>query len=307
MAITPDLYKTMCAYFDGELTLEEEKFFLEQVEKDPALKMEFEWEEKMIFNAVPFYQEEKILASDANFHYDETETENSVNKPFLNAQPNFFNKWAVAAFLVILIGVFAIIIILKTKTTPEHNEDFVKENKNIPGVLIPDTSRQVHDTTIEIVNILKTGNRKKQVNKLGIHRPNISAEPQELGQIQEAFVKEDYTRAIQLTSKSMKVRGNTPGEDQLQAYLLFYKGTSYMELDNDSAAIRTFKTLIEKKNMLLELSEETKWNLAKAYYKSDNSKEALLILEGLIKINGFEYAAEVKKLMEMLKAEKNRW
>ena len=304
MAITPDLYKTMCAYFDGELTLEQEKKFLEQVEKDPALKMEFEWEEKMIFNAVPYYQDEKILASDANFHYAETEKENSVNKPFLNAQPNFFNKWAVAASLVILIGLFAVIIFLKTKSTPEHNEGLVKEHKNIPGVLISDTSGRINDTTIQIANILKKGNRKKQVNKLGVHRPNISIEPQELGQIQEAFIKENYTAAIQLTSKSMKVRGNAPDEDRLQAYLLFYKGISYMELNNDSAAIRTFKTLIEKKNVLLELLEESKWNLAKAYYKSDNSKEALMILESLIKINGFEYAAEVKKLMEILKSEK---
>jgi len=306
MAITPDLYKTMCAYFDGVLTLEEEKLFLEQVEKNPELKTEFEWEEKMIFNAVPFYQEEKILASDANFHYDETETENSVNKPFLNAQPNLFRKWAIAASLLILIGVFAIIIILKTKTTTEHNKGLVKENENIPGVLIPDSSSAIHDTSKkeQTVNILKTVYRKKQVNKLGLHRPNISVEPQELGQIQEAFLKEKYTGAIQLTTKSMQVRGNAPSEDRLQTYLLFYRGISYLELDNDSAAIRTFKTLIEMKNVLPELMEESRWNLAKAYYKSDNSMKALLILKELIKISGFEYAAEVKKLMEMIKAEK---
>ncbi len=299
MAITIELYKKMCAYFDGKLTLEEEKEFLELVENDPELKKEFEWEEEMIFNSVPKHKDELLLASDAGIH--DVEIPEFISTPASSAilRSIFTRKFAIAASLFIAIGILAVFIMRWSNLKIQIEKNLVINDSNFNNKNIPDTG--FIDTSKEQFIIAALKINKEQVNKLGRHIPDLQVESPLLGEVQVAYVKKQYAGTIKLTDQFTQLRGSETDKANIKAFAAFYKAIAFIELNNDSAAIKILSGIIENEKQFPDLVLEAKWNICKAYYKIGKNEAALKLLMPLLSNSGFLFKVDGEKLLQMLK------
>lgn len=300
MANNLEIYETMCAYFDGELSLEEEKKFLEMVEKDPELKKEFEWEEKMIFNSIPNYQELTEPASDAGIAAYSGVDNTPAHITKTKAKYLFYKTWAIAASIIAICFLLYLLLVHPKKQSGEIITDNKpgKETPAIPPVkTLQDSLNRANEIQKEIAarEIMK-----KKVNNLGRHEPDLSVESPQLGQLQEAFATKDYAVIPAFSEESFLVRGGDNEREIIKAYALFYKGIAFLELNKDSAAVSTLKKVIGLKNIPAALSAETAWNLSKAYYKSGNKEEARSLLNELLTRKNFPYVKEGKVLLDLI-------
>jgi tetratricopeptide (TPR) repeat protein len=308
MAITIEMYETICAYFDGELSLDEEKRFLELVEQDPELKKEFEWEEKMIFNSVPDYKDLSAIASDTGLAGYSIKDEASPATIISNLKPRFYKKWAIAASLLAILSTIALILVLSDNNKSNSNKISIenfnhKDSQTVIFALIKNKQDSIKKIKKNELEIATANLKKKEINGLGRHQPDLSAESPQLGQIQEAFITGDYSGTIDLSDKPFTVRGNGSEKEILKAYALFYKGIANMEINNDSTAIPILKKVLEYELSMPKLVLEARWNLCKAYYKSGKTAEAKKILDQLLSTDGFIYTLEGQKLSKMISLE----
>jgi hypothetical protein len=310
MGMTIELYETMCAYFDGKLTLEEEKKFLEKIDSDPELMKEFEWEEQLMYKSA---QEQKellspVIASDAGIVRT---GEEPVSKPVAKMRPVYYRyRWAIAA------GVAGVImltfIFIYTKEKPEGKKiEWVNWDWHLPKIkpIIPDTPRPDPNELREIQERLVANARKEKqrqiITKLGRHAPDPVTEPVEVSKIQEDYVMNKHEENLVTTSKPIISRGGDTEKEKIKAYATFYRGLSFLELNKDSAAISTLTALLQMKDEFPDLVLEARWNMSKAYYKNGDKKTALAILNKLITTDGFMFKADAKKLIKMIKADKD--
>lgn len=299
MAITVELYAKMCDYFDGKLSLEEEKNFLEMVANDPELKKEFEWEEEMIFNSVPLHQEEMAIASDAGLHDVEIPVDTTA-RPFYATLRSIVNvKWAVAALLIIGFTIIAMLI-LKWNDF-KSGKEIVKSDSSLIKKNIPDTTVVDIDADRIIIADLKL--KKERVNNLGRHKPDLQLESPLLGEVQVAYTKKEYAGTIKLTENITQLRGTDLDSANIKGYAAFYKGIAQLELDKDSIAISTLNNVIAKYKQFPVLVQEAQWNLCKAYYKTGKNEEALKLLQPLVSNPRFIFKPEGEKLLKMINAE----
>jgi hypothetical protein len=319
MGMTIELYETMCAYFDGKLTLEEEKRFLEKIDSDPELRKEFEWEERLIYKLA---QEAKVvdigggIVSDGWSVNDTAVKENPVWKPgpiqlaILHIKQHFVfrrYKWAIAAAVAGLI--VTSVYLIRQKPTGE-NVEWVNWDWHLPKIkpIIPDTPGQDPNKLREINERLMAKARKEKqwriITKFGRHVPDPVTEPVEVSKIQEDYVMNKHEENLVTTSKPIISRGGEADKEKINAYAAFYRGLSFLELNKDSAAIRTLAALLPKKDQFPELVLEARWNMSKAYYKNGDKKTALAILNELLTTDGFMFKADAKKLIQMIKADK---
>lgn len=301
MAIIIELYKKMCAYFDGKLTLEEEKEFLELVENDPELKKEFEWEEEMIFNSVPRYKDELLVASDAGIHDVEIPAFKSSPSATAKLRSIFTRKFAIAASLFIAIGMLAFLIMRWSSLKFQKENGLVKNDSTLIKKKNQDTTFNNINNDLVIIADLKI--EREQVNKLGRHKPDPLAESPLLGEVQVAYVKKEYTRTIKLTDQITQLRGGETDKANIKAFAAFYKAIAFIELNNDSAAINILTGIVENEKQFPDLVQEAKWNICKAYYKIGKKEAALKLLTQLLSNPDFLFKADGKKLLNMLKAE----
>lgn len=300
MANNLEIYETMCAYFDGELSLEEEKKFLEMVEKDPELKKEFEWEEKMIFNSLPAYRELALPASDAGIAAYAGEEEAPAPVIIPETRYRFYKKWAIAASILAIGFLVALVFILTKK--PSGNS--ISDNKS--GKLKPFSPKNnSNNDTIFNDKGLESGiaariKIQKEVNNLARYEPDLTIEPPQLGQLQEAMATGEYSSIPALSEESFLVRGGNNEEDLVKAYALFYKGIALLELNKDSAAVITLKKVTAMKNIPSSLAENAEWNLSKAYFKSGEKEKAISVLQRLLQKTSFPHKKEGNVLLRLI-------
>lgn len=300
MAITIELFEKMCDYFDGKLSLEEEKKFLEIVAKDPELKKEFEWEEEMIFNSVPSQQEELPIASDAGIH-DVEIPEYTTSPPFYSTLRSMFNrKLAIAASLLIGVTILTLLILRWSNFKFQKEKEIVKNDSTLIKKNNPDTTATVKEQ-IAIAAALKL--KKERVNNLGRHKPYLQSESPLLGEVQVAYIKKEYAGTIKLSENITQLRGTEMDTANIKAYAAFYKGIAYLELDKDSIAIHILNDVVTKYKQFPVLVLEAQWNLCKAYYKTGKKEEALKLLQQLLSNPRFIFKSEGKILLNMIKTE----
>ncbi len=301
MAIKIELFEKMCDYFDGKLSLEEEKSFLEIVANDPELKKEFEWEEKMIFNSVPQHQQELLIASDAGIHEAEI-PEYATPRPFYATLRSMFNlKLAVAAVLIVGISMLTLLILRWSNFKSEKEKEIVKNDSTLIKKNIPDTNTTVKDNEQSATATLKL--KKERVNNLGRHKPNLELESPLLGEVQVAYTKKEYTGTIKLLENITQLRGTEPDSANIKAYAVFYNGIAHLEMDKDSSAIRLLKQVVEKYKQFPVLVQAAQWNLCKAYYKIGKNEDALKLLQALFSNSRFIFKSEGQTLLNMIRTE----
>jgi len=298
MAITIELYKKMTAYFDGKLTLEEEKEFLEMVENDPELKKEFEWEEELIFHSVPTYKEELPIASDAEVN--EVEIPEYTDSSFNSKRRSVFTrKFAIAASLIIAVSILSLQIMRWSDFKFRKEKEIVKNDSikiNTPDTIAVDKEKE--QTAITALKL-----KKMRVNNLGRHKPDLELESPLLGEVQVAYVNREYPGTIKLTEKITQLRGTEMDTANIKAYAAFYKGVANLELDNDSIAIRMLNEVAVKYKQFPILVQEAQWNLSKAYYKTGKNEDALKLLQRLLSNPRFLFKSEGENMRNMIKQE----
>lgn len=304
MPITIEQYNRMCAYFDGEMLLEEEKAFLEEIENDPELKKEFEWEEKIIFNSVPDAIEQQLIASDNGVR--------EISKPVdvlpsiqLRQQGRRIGRIILAAACT---GILALLLVnvIQRKSPPVSKDLITKENKDDhkPGQQ-NDSSTINHlpapnhrDQQFVNQELLK---RRKRVNALGRHQPDLVAESPLLGEVQVAFADENYADVEYKADHISPTRGDEPDKENIKVYVIFYKGISNIELNKDSIALVQLSDVVKKSATFPALAKEARWNMAKAYYKLSQMSESRNILQKLSLEKAFPFKKDVAKLLLLTK------
>jgi hypothetical protein len=305
MPISSELYEKMCSFFDGELSKEEEIAFLELVAKDPELKQEFEWEEQMMFNAYPRYKEEILIAADAGIGEVEIPEKKIPRHTVPRVRNLYSNKFAVAASLFI-ITVIALLLVFLSRKNDDAATGIAKMDtpvfspSKLPFVklLPPDTTVINKTTDYAAVSWEKQMN---EVNKLGLHKPDIDTESPLLGEVQQAFVNEEYANLIALADNTSQLRGVNSDSENIRRYAAFYKGIGLIQLNRDSAAIPVLQKIIRDKRTPYKIVLEAKWNIARAYYKTRKKAEALAVIEFLLAEPAFTFKKEAEKLLLMIK------
>jgi hypothetical protein len=305
MPISSELYEKMCSFFDGELSKEDEIAFLELVAKDPELKKEFEWEEQMMFNAYPQYKEEVLIASDAGVEEVEIPEKKIRHFPSPTVWALLRNKFSVAASLFI-IAVIALLLVFLSRKKEDAGTGIAKTSipvfspPKLPLVklLPPDTAVK---NKIRDYAVVSWEREMKEVNKLGLHKPDINSESPLLGEVQSAFIKEEYANLIALADNTSQLRGVNSDSENIRIYAAFYKGIGLIQLNRDSAAIPVLKKMIQGKRIPPTIVLEAKWNIARAYYKTRKKADAAKIIESLLAEPGFTFKKEAEKLRSMIK------
>jgi hypothetical protein len=310
MVMTFELYETMCAYFDGKLTLEEEKKFLEKIDSDPELRKEFEWEEQLIYKVAQQEREIAIIASDAGYMADGVYEEKEACKPIHKLRPAYYKyKWAIAAAVIGMIITTTLLITNRQKPTGKTIEWTNGKWRFPPYNPIKDSPvispSKLQDLNRLIAKAEKEKKRKEEITKTGKHLPNPAIEPIETAMIQQNYAQGKAKENIEETAKKITSRGGDDEKEKIEAYVRFYRGLSFLELNNDSGAIRTLTPLLQKKDQFAELVLEAKWNIGKAHYKRGDKKTALAIFQELIATNGFMFKEEAQKLIKMIKTDKD--
>lgn len=301
MAITIELYKKMTAYFDGKLTLEEEKAFLELVEKDPELKKEFEWEEEMLFNAIPGQQEEIVIASDGGIREIDI-PENTPEPSFKSVIRSIFtSKLAIAASLVIGFTLLTLLILRLGNFKNQPEKVIVKNDSTLIKEKNQDTIKAGNEEDIMYLAALKL--KKERINNIGRHKPDLQAESPLLGEVQIAYVKKEYTNVVKLSDNITQLRGSEADSANIKAFAAFYKAIAYLEQDKDSIAIIRLNNVIANHKQFPVLVMEAQWNLSKAFYKTGKNAEADKLLHQLLSKPGFLFKKEGEQLQNMIKTE----
>jgi hypothetical protein len=304
MAMTIKLYETMCAYFDGKLTLEEEKSFLEMVDSDPELKKEFEWEEQLIYKTAFKEKPVPVIASDAGLLHVVPAEAPPAREP-VRLRPLFYRRrWAIAA---VMAGAIATGVAIWYNSKTQYGDEIKWVNWRLYWPRI-DTSKQVLPNKPPGINDQIAQQQKKQekdkvINNSKPYEPDYDNTPVEVSIVMNNYENEDYEAVLENTSKPITVRGNEADKKRIQAYATFYRGLAFLRLNRDSAAVLTFNGLLKQKAPA-ELVTEIKWNLAKAYYKDGNKQAATAVLQQLLAAADVTFKTDVKKLLGMIKDDK---
>ncbi len=315
MAMTEQLYATMCAYFDGKLSLEEEKKFLAAVDSDPELRKEFEWEESILYSNALKRQggTELVIASDGgllNTGYEAAVTDGGV---LIMRPGNAYRRRQIAvAGLVLAILVLAFIYYNRqVQTIPWKQLDWA----GITYPAAPDTAVKKQQVDLNNPPKQNTNNdliaaaakakarRDAAVNKIHRYQPDLEKEFVETTILKDNHVSGNFEANTRITRDDLKTRGGNPEQEKIFAYADFYKGIAYIELNNDSAAVRILSKLNEAP-IVPELVQEVRWNLAKALYKSGSKQVAVKLLNALLINPAFEKKTAVKALLQMIQADK---
>ncbi|HMC99182.1 MAG TPA: hypothetical protein VKH37_03485 [Ferruginibacter sp.] len=286
-----EFYDKMCDYFDGKMSKDEQRSFLEMVHKDPVLLKEFEWEEKMIYNAAANDEDAikyQFIQSDGVGEIDVPEDTPPIP---INSKTRsiFANRWAVAATILLLIGLVTLVIVLLNRSSKQT--EIAGGDSTVKKATPKDST--VITPKVDIASL------DSSINKLGRHQPDYIGESPLLAQVQEAYSKQDYVNVVHFADNISDLRGSDPYANNAKAYAMFHKAIGEIEQNKDSLAVASLNEVI-KKRAVPGLVQEAQWNLCKALFKSGKKEEASRLLGQLLAQSNFKFRSAGEKLQAII-------
>jgi len=251
-------YDLFDAYILDRMNDEDKAAFEKRIAEDQQFAEEFEFFKQMI-SAINKEAEKK-------FKDNLREIDKKIDTPVLGKQ-NFFKYFAIAASIVILLGISAYFYFTSLST---NEKLYLAYYKNYTNDLVEHTRGTNNNVLLE----------------------NLSAEENEkLTEAMKFYDEKNYTKTIDIIEDNFVSKSPNPA-------ILFFLAVSQLEVGRLDEAIENLEFLnnITKHSY----SEQTKWYLSLAYIKNKEYEKAMLLLKEL-EISGNKYKDNAVKLISDLK------
>ncbi len=264
-----NLEKEIETYLNGEMTVDEQKIFEKKIESDPAAQKEFKIYKEMytLYNDADWEisnnaaQNDKITAYEA---FLKSEKGQSISKNIQKAEDAYFNSSSTKIKKIVLYaGSIAALLVLGLFV-------FVQLNKDIDTKSLYAEHKNWND-----------------LPSLSLRNGVTSLSEGEM-----LFRKKQYDTALTVF-KSYVSKNATQSNPQV----LLYIGVTQLELDQNEAAIKSFKKLMDSKTLD---ASKAYWYLSLAYLKINKVEEAKKQLQILSRNSQNYKYKEAKELLKKL-------
>src|SRR5579871_1531850 len=263
-------------YLENRMNAEEEEAFMLELNSDDDLRNQYEDELSVSYilkeRSENRFSESDVFLQPADDHIKMIET--ALEKQQKDKVPviNIFARYKnIAAVFFIVVFCSIIYFIASKKNSHEISQqqpgkDSIISNHQ-PVIAFHDSSKQAKDSHNRNKIIIDSQQLADSLYKKFYQRYSGTDDQVEVSYYYDKYRSKKYDEVLNTTDKDIQTMGANAKKNELQNYLKFYKGLSYLDEEKLSIAIDQFNAILKTAGKKSSLYYEAQWYSALSLLK----------------------------------------